>query len=651
MFCSKRFFWTAIIFATLFLMPVPGHAVEIDPYSFRSLTGKITFEYERTTRQDSGLESEASSFQQVYSLDTRGNLISRRLIIYDAGVEYSDIDYRFGTTTRDSSFIKYYLKTTLLSKSAIPLTLFGDRAHSNSGNGKSTSDTATSYGFSWQSKIRRLPHVFVLAHKTVLEGDSADQERLLYRLNVDEDIGPTKNSARFYGTILDNKRSGNKTLRNTLLLRNRTDIAKNTRLTANAIATSVEFEEPPTTIGDPQTDVKSYGMSFVLISKPSKDFDQTHSYSSYRVRRGDEKNDGDSYSGDLGYRFSERMKGAMSLRVSRDNDSTVSTSRDSKSIQTSANINYSLTTNLGLRQSVSYSMYESTSSAAGETNLTDRRTFQETTTVSYRRELGWANFFANAGLGYIDDSSVDVTGGKGLTINLGTGLNGVNIVPYVIFSASAYESRIKKFSGNIRGRTRRYHMNASSKFWERFIKMRASFDKTSATSWLESLETKEERYKFNADSAYFTNTTMRLDAERAHYFNSIIGFASYDNVIFNTSHQRILYGGRLVVNFRYSFRDVENADTTYISKEVRYGARYKRPLLRRIWWEAFANRSERKTDSKFNDISKVKNSFLYQLRAWTISASHTFTKENSESRDITENEIMLSATRQFFRVY
>lgn len=649
MFRCRKLLWTAIVFAIFFFSPVKGSAVEVDPYAYRSLVLNIKFEYKKIKTESSGISREIGSFLQDYSLETRGNLISRRLFIYDAGFGYQKINYSFDVFRNDTDQYKYFLKTTFLSKSSIPLTLFGDVTESKSKNGKKTEDTATNYGFSWQSKIRRLPHVFVLVQKTKLRGTSADSDKLYYRLNVDKDIGPTKNDAQFYSTNRDNFRSGTKSMQRTLQLRNRTEIAKNTDLTASGVASVSEFEEPGLT--SEEADVKAYGMSFTFTSKPSQEFNQSHNYTSFNTRRGDQKNDGDSYNGDLHYTFSQRMRGELALRINRDNDSSPTISSDAETLNSYGFIEYHLTGNLTLQERVSYYTTESTSTTEAGTNLTDRQALNVTTSLLYRRRLSWAYFSSNASVGYVDDTTAGDLGGKGISLGLGLGLTGIDVTKYALFNITASEARTKKFTGNIHSRTSSFMFMANSRAWDKYVKMRGSYSKSINSSYISALETKEEKYQFNANSDYIRNTSMGLDANRSHTFNSIVGLNRIDIINLYASHTRNLYGGRLNLSFRYNWRDIEGSKSSSNSRTASYSAKYLRWLFSRVFWQATAARSERDSDGTFTDSSIIKNSFLYQLRAWTLTADHTYTMESSQITDKKETILMLTASRQFYREY
>jgi hypothetical protein len=101
---------------------------------------------------------ERQRFLQSYSLDTLGNILSRRLAIYDAGINFTFESYEQGSTTIDTDHVNYYLKTTLLPKSNIPLTLYGSKMDETlTTNFAESERTRTIYGLKWLMSFRTLP--------------------------------------------------------------------------------------------------------------------------------------------------------------------------------------------------------------------------------------------------------------------------------------------------------------------------------------------------------------------------------------------------------------------------------------------------------------------------------------------------------------
>ena len=145
----KWFCWALAVFLVTCLVPAKAWCVKIDPYLYRTLIGRITLEYEREDSL-SGAKRTRSTFNQIYSLDSKGNILSRRLIIYDAGISFARSDSTIETTTTkesDSTQLNYYLRTTFLPRSRIPFSIFGSRKTRDTSSGRETN--TNEYGFEW----------------------------------------------------------------------------------------------------------------------------------------------------------------------------------------------------------------------------------------------------------------------------------------------------------------------------------------------------------------------------------------------------------------------------------------------------------------------------------------------------------------------
>ncbi|MBI2400256.1 MAG: hypothetical protein HYV23_04255 [Deltaproteobacteria bacterium] len=211
MFFSKRALWAfALAAAVVVLVPGTGFCVEEDMYIYRLLFGRVYFEYETGTTEDNGTTRDRSRFLQSYSLDTLGNILSRRLVTYDAGVTFTLDSYEQGSTAIDTENVNYYLKSTLLPKSNIPLSLYGSRTNETlTTTASETERTRTIYGLNWLMRFRTLPDTDIQIERQNDASQSSDMTTTLYNVRMIKPVGPTENSLYYnLNTTEDNVRDG-----------------------------------------------------------------------------------------------------------------------------------------------------------------------------------------------------------------------------------------------------------------------------------------------------------------------------------------------------------------------------------------------------------------------------------------------------------
>lgn len=637
--------WAAVLFSLTLFMPSKGYAIERDPYLYRSLLGKIHFEFEKdTTQEKNGAKSESTRFEQNYSLDFKGNIFSRYLLIYDAGVQFVSTDYNTTASNLTIRDINYYLRTTILPKSAIPLTLYGSIFDENLSGGASLSGhTTTTYGLNWFSRLKPFPTLAVYAERVHDKGDNADTETTSFRIRAEKEIGPTKNAVEYAYQGSDRLKSDTPGVTSqTINATNGTKISNSTNLSvAGTRSTSAG-----STSGD--TALEALGMH--LISRPSQEFNQAHSYTFFSNKNPNQKQTGSTYSGDLDYSFSERLKSSLGLTLSTTDDVNPSGSFKSESVSTADSINYAISRNLSVSEAITYFKF-TTNAPSVKGNLTDRSLLRVQTIVTYGKSFSWARLNMSYGLGYIEDKTTKKATGKGLEQTVSLALSDINFNPYVGFNARLRSDYIKTLSGDIKGRTTEYGADAFNRKWRKYMLLNASYSKTSVSSWITVLESRTETYRFTGSTDYFKGTRISASAEHINSFNAIQGFSRTTSETLSGEHTRTFLGGNLSLTASFSHLNVFSPGTPQKINTRTYSGKYTRPLLRSLFWSFYVLRNERTDQATFSNFTSVENSFIVPIRSWLFSFEHRYSLTENSIQNITENRYLFRATRTFLRIF
>lgn len=648
---AARVLLIALLTGAYFLIPSEAYSLERDPYLFRTLIGKIEFEYEKETATENGKKaSDASRFTQTYSLDTRGNLLSRYLIIYDAGVSYSNTGYKTDITNYDITNLNTYLRTTLLPKSAIPLTLYGGYDdQKTTGLDSNFWNKRLTYGLNWFSRLRTLPKITLMAERVHEKTQSTDTLNTLFRVKAEKDIGPTENEIEYIYQYNDDQNSASFSSSSSTNLHNLTHLSSHTTMSIGATRTTINNKVDSAT--NPQeTDITLQGVSLSLSSKPSQEFNQTHNYTFYSNKTKTGTTDGSSYAGDLNYKFSDRLQSHMSLGFSESNEETPTSSSKSKSISTSDSIIYSLTSNLTLSETVEYAN-TSTNGDTNQLNLGDRSLLRIFTNLAYRKRLDWALMNASYGIGYIEDSTKIKAGGKGVEQDVFLSLADIKINPYVGFGTSARYRNIQALSGNIGGTSYSYGAEAYNRPWRKYAILVATYTKDVNSSWIEVLNSDRTTYKLSAESDYFRNTRLKASAEKIDSFNEISGSTSSTAEEASAEHRRNLFGGNLNALIAFGHSTVKSSGPDQDVSTRLYQLKYTKYLLRSMFWQALFERNERTDQSTFVNNTIIENTLYMPLRSWLFSIEHRYTITDDYQRNLRDNRILLKASRTFFRAY
>src|SRR4030067_2294374 len=269
MFLLKRIWASAVIALIAWLIPAQSFSVERDPYAVNSLMGQVHFQYLRETEdRDNYAKTVSNDFIQEYTLDMRGYYASRRLLIYDADWGYINKQNSTNTTDTNTGLHNYYLSTTLLPLSYIPLTLYANRQSRTIETAPSDSSSIrTEFGLSWSLVFRRLPETTLRARRIQTDNsDGSNQTTDTYQVGMKKDIGPTKNRLNYSlsNSSLDEKSASQYALN----FNNDTNISRSTIFRLGATRGVTEsWDNPASTVN---------GLTLSLTSSPSREFSQSH---------------------------------------------------------------------------------------------------------------------------------------------------------------------------------------------------------------------------------------------------------------------------------------------------------------------------------------------------------------------------------------
>lgn len=622
-------------------VPSAGFCVEEDPYVYRLLFGKVYFEFEKGTVEEDGRRQDHSRFQQTYSLDTLGNIFSSRLIIYDAGVTFTNNDYETVSTETNTKTTSYYLNTKILPRSAIPLLIFMNRSTNSITTGSSDLErTSTVYGLNWFLNLKTLPVTKVYVKRSVSESASTEQTTTSYQLDMTKHLGPTENELSYrLETSESNSESG--LTSSVFNFNNRTHISRSTLFSLGATTSSTENEDSVA------ADTKQYGLTLGLESKPSIDTSQTHRYTYYNTSSGDNENTGGFYTGDMYYRFTDRFDTNFGISLSETESDSPTMKETAESFGANFGLNYRISDNLSLSEAVSYSSF-TTNSDTG-LNTQDHKLLSALTRIAYSKRLTWAQLATSYGLGYREEQSSQEGSGTGLEQNISVSLSDINVNPYVSFNTSVSWSDVTNLSGDVWSNSKTFDLSAANKLWKRYAIITGSYTKSESSSWIEVSDNKSEKLRLNALSTYFRNTRIELFSEHANTFDAISGFGQVDTESASITHNRYLLGGTLDLGANYTLTDSVYAGGSDSFTNKTLSARYSKRLLRDLNWALTAQRSENKGSRTFTKTSSVTNSFIYNLRAWLLSADHKYIITEDLVREQVESTILFRATRQFVR--
>ncbi|MBW7957223.1 MAG: hypothetical protein H3C68_04950 [Deltaproteobacteria bacterium] len=673
---------TLFLTTTGVLLPAAGLCADDprDPYIYRLLYGSVQFDFKHHTSEDKIRTRESDSFKQTYRLDTLGNIYSRYLMTYNAGVRYvtSDTSYSY-TADRERDGLGYYLKTSFLPKSTTPLDLSVSRStNTTSFSEMENEDTITKYTLRWALKRDDLPKTILTASQTESEHNGDSSTASHYRLEMQKALGRTHNSFFYNYTTADNSDSVTG-----LNFINRTILSRDTTLRFGYARTQTD----PRSEGSSEDTTQ--GITINLRSRPGREFNQSHNYSYYLSETESRKLHGQSYSGAVNYRFSSNLSTNMSLYTSDSVTESATSTLESSALDLNLGANYILSRNVALGQTLTYEYDKLTNGRIRESILTQ-------TSVTYGKNIGWADLSTSYGLGYRENSldedrtntNTELTG---LDQNVSASLSNIDLTRFAFFNASASYNNFSDGSGTLSS-GHSYSLGASSREWQKYASVSAnyfyftnssqisfdnrdeerlninanssyfkyvdlglSYEAASLSHEFIEIDNKdEERFKFTADSTYFKNTTLTFSYDFYKITDPVNGTSKTTNTNFGAghllTHRRTLMGGDLVLRLGLTRRKNDFYVESETVTALNLSAAYRRRLLRNSEWNAIADRSTTWRNDEFIEVTTITNSINTALRHWTLFFEHRFLIHEENRNERTENTFYLRASRGFFRM-
>lgn len=626
-------------FASVLLCPAKGFSVEEDPYLYRTLIGTIYLEYEKTNFVTDQYKTKNSHFTERYQLDTIGNLVSRRVLIYDAGVTYTNINYDTNGSETETDDFDYRVKTTFLPNSAIPLTLHGSKTESTSSSGGGTSKgTGTSYGLEWQLLTKKFPKLQLTINTSETESARAKNSNTATNLNIDKDIGPTTNEV-FLRKNESKASFGDRSSTRQVNASHGTKISKTTAFTAGGSRSDSQDNK--------SLESSHEGYSFTLNSAPSRDFQQNHAYSFYKTS--DEgRSEGSSYSGSMSYNVSTNLSARASVGFNKAENETKSSQNKSSGNSSSGGVSYRLTRTVSISENIGYNNNQTNSSDSTSTNTIDYKTFSSTTIANYGDSFSWTSLGLSYGGTYTEEE-VGEERGTALGQTASVSLGNIDFNRFVGFSTSAAFAESEAISGTTQTTTRAYNFSVFNKALVEYVTLSGSVNKNSTVSWIEGMDQKSESYRLDASSSIIKTIALTGYAERMKNFNDANGWATVDNEGVNLSKRITILGSPLELSASYRLTERDYSGGKDRSSAAQYRATYSKPLLGLMSWNFDSNISEKREDNQISRTSTIQNSVIYPLRAWIFSLDHRYILNESNMQDSNENIYLFKATRSFGR--
>lgn len=545
---GKKFWLMTVLLATAWLMPNEALSYEKDEYLRKSIRGRVFLAYETYDRTYINNQTDSTTrFQQTYSFDMRGNLLSRNLIIYDAGATWNIGDYNTNSSAVNSKATRYYARTTILPRSAIPLTLHWSTDTSSSGLSKDQNVNKV-YGLNWFARFRTLPTTRISADTAENNFGTNLTKTNRYTLDMEKELGPTKNILNFKEQDTHTSPSGNSTNQYTLNINNKTKIGRGTDLTAG-------FTKGET--GGTASDIGStmQGISLLLNSKPSDEFTQTHNYNFYSNKSSDNAQEGNIYTGSLSYDVGRAFNSNISLDVDNSRTDSQTSKTKNNNLASKADVRLALSTHWFLSQHFSVDN-RTTNSAPPTVNLNNHSIFKSLTALNYIRPLKWVKLSGHYGAGYTKESYTrPPSSGKGLTQDASVAMNNIDVTKYAGFSTSASFKRVENTRGKKNSSSKSYALSGFNKVGRKYAAVSSSYTKTFNKSWNSQYDSDSASYNLAANSNYFRYTTLGYTMANSSKFNSTDGVLKKSSKNFSLGYKRPLLNGDFKSTLTYVVSD------------------------------------------------------------------------------------------------
>ncbi len=545
----KRVWWAGVIFFIVLLAPATGLCnFGMDPYLHKTLIAYLDLEYQHDSFEQGAVKTTYSTFVQTYSLLFRGNLLSRRLIIYDLGVAFTDSRISQKTqnnkTANDYKDIDYNVRTTLLPLSAIPLTLYGERRNLYTDSQKSTE---TTYGLNWLARLRTLPMTQVNVQRTDFVAPQSENVNTDATVSMTKKLGPTLNDLYYLYSSSDDKTHDLTKTQNTVNFDNRTAISRST----DFFLAATRSIEDATGAGESRLS----GLSLGLDSKTSRDVNQVHRYNYYNTSSPGLDQKGQTYSGAVNFTPSSAFKTNLQLGATDYVDETPVNKNTQDGLTSAASLNYHITNRLILdanaeddtsrvnlqnsnapsidskgtinrtNDSLTYLITEHiyTSEAVSYNDFQAKFDGQpvlkytlitELTNLGYRNDYHkWLKYWSAFGVGFADQKR-DGESNTGAIDNIDVGFSAVpDFSKYVGGRAEVYYRRLDKLTQGllVDNKDQRYHLEIYNKYYKKYALATVSYDRSKESSlWLNTLAAPLLLSSAIAPSAPINVTTPRV---------------------------------------------------------------------------------------------------------------------------------------------
>lgn len=549
---SKKFWLMAVLLAAAWLMPNEALSYEKDEYLRKSIRGRVFLAYETYDTTYGSRKNTSTKFQQTYSLDMKGNLLSRNLIIYDAGATWNLDDYNTNSSASNSKATRYYARTTILPRSAIPLTLHWSTDTSSSSL-SNTQNVSKVYGLDWSARFRTLPTTRISAETAENNSVNIQNKTNRYALDMEKELGPTKNYLEFRKQDTHYTPSGNQTNQYTLNVNNKTRIGRGTNLTAGF--TKGETSGAAFSTGSTMQNSAVQGISLLLNSKPSDEFTQTHNYNFFSNKSSGNTNEGHNYTGSLIYNVGRAFNSNISLDVDNSKADSQTLKTKNNNLASKADVRLALSTHWFFSQHVSIDN-RTTNSNVPTVNLDNHSIFKSLTALNYSRPLKWVRLSGHYGAGYTKESyTLPPSSGKGLVQDAGVAMNNIDVTKYAGFSTSASFKRVKNTSGKKNSSSESYNLSGFNKLGRKYAAVSSSYTKTFNKSWNSLYDSDSKSYTLTANSSYFRYTTLGYTMANSSKFDSINGVSKKSSKNFSLGYKRPLLSGSFASTLTYGVSD------------------------------------------------------------------------------------------------
>ncbi len=639
---NKRHLIAIATFLIAWLLPVTGFCVVDDPYAFKSLIGRIYFEFERHETGSNTSTTKSTSFLQKYSLDTKGYAFSRLLFIYDGGVSFTKTNTSNYSADQKVSSTHYYFSTTILPLSYIPLTLYWNRDKSVSVADEKDTSIYNAYGLNWRLNFFFLPKTNLVLEKQTRDTSRGEHTTLnTTRVDLEKQIGRSHNT--FTYNLVDSTDTSGNTSQRTLQFANNTEVSRSTSISVAAA------RNDGTSSSAPDTAVSA--LSLGLNSSPSREFNQTHSFNYYNSENGADKTTGSIYAGRMEWYITRRLTTHFSLNVNNTVEDSATSRQDNKTSSGSGTLSYTLTKTFYITQLLSYSK-TSTDSSDPTANVADLETLRTLTRLNYMKGFNWAVLRTGVGAGYTKEKSQSVRAGEAIEENFYASLNKIDISKYFGADSSLRYSRRITIAGNdIHNTKQDYYLSVYNKVFKEYVNVNANYANSSTKTYLYDNAESKEVYRLSARTTFMKDTVVAVAASHTNRTQAIAGASQSTSKSFSVRHHRSLLGGALSAGFYFSTGDFTAEGSSYTTSSTRYDVGYNRRLLRDINWRATASRTVNKAAGSTTTATNIRNSFTYPFRSWLFSLDHTYSINEYQDTRLTDNILFLRASRVFIRIW